>query len=60
MADTTMHNAFDLVIVSQEQASAILNKMAELFTDAAPEVRDAFLHAAQDVLIVEPPVLQEG
>jgi hypothetical protein len=58
---TTMHDAWELVAVTPEQASAIFDKLGEMFTEA-PEVKQAFEAASVAVLVPEPPVepLTEG
>ena len=54
---TTMHDAWELVAVTPEQASAIFDKLAELFTEA-PEVKQAFETASVAVLTPEPPIAE--
>lgn len=48
--ETTLSEAFSKVLLTDEQAAGILQKMAELFVDSAPEVREAFLVAANQII----------
>jgi hypothetical protein len=48
--EVSLSEAFDLVLLSPQQASGILTKLAEQFSDSGPEVKEAFLQASQLVL----------
>jgi hypothetical protein len=48
--DISMAEAFENVVVTREQAAQILNRLAEMFTDSGPEIREAFLTGANAVL----------
>jgi hypothetical protein len=54
---TTMHDAWELVAVTPEQASMIFDKLGEIFTEA-PEIKKAFEAASVAVLTPEPPVAE--
>ena len=58
MSEISWHDATELVILTREQASGILSKMAEQFSDVSADVRQAFLDASQAVL--EEPEIPTG
>lgn len=49
LGDITLSQAFSHVMLSNEEAAGILNKMAEMFTDIDPDIREAFISAANEV-----------
>jgi len=49
----SLHDAFEHVMVTPEQANMLFHEMADQYTEA-PELRKAFLDAADAVIAPEP------